>query len=749
MKKILFFTFLISGFFLISFRTAKAQCFEGDFPPDSYFQCVNGQICQGNECVSYDEVPRTYLPSDQVLDSQEEEIWYKRQWTLWQDTGGQTGCHPYTTCSTSYSVDSTNGCPGSSCGQKSSELGLSTANLNPWGKYQIEECKSSFIGNDTFFRPVSYYLYRITSRLYSTTDKCTNIDSSNQCLAGEENKGLWTGSCEGSVGDFYKCCCHNQTMESVSSVSYYGETNDSYPPLEGACPAGSSVKWRSGASIDPSECQNICKPTLPVDPPLFCDLTQNCRHETLEALGISPHLATTFEHNGVLKSGLTKPECNYLCGDLYVCKDSVPVSVKGKYTNHDDCLVGEGVYCFKKEDLIYEQCLAEGISPGQSAYYYCAAPSYDCSKTSQTFSDSESCENTMHGKCYRVSNDCEAECPPEGLGQYYWCNPAGGCSSGNYLSGEECEQGDEEKVCYSDFGSCSSACRTSGVISCNLPETGSGDDIAVSLEADPQCVPIRSLNYQSTLSWEIGIGNSCGEGEEPSNNRFSCVSCNMPSPSVESGSVAVSADRTTEYGISCTRAAYRCCWEEDEDYSCNCVGEEQERVCETCTRAITICDDEHAASTGIAKTSIRVVPKPVIQSFTADPVDILYTAENRVAESGYNKFSTLSWTSLESQFDFPITTSCVVIRDDGTSEAAGLNQSGSRTVSPSRTTIYTLQCRNSDDEEPETCYSDSETENATVRVFGAGIEEPGPQTYLEGFGKKIGQIINGFLDLPE
>jgi hypothetical protein len=223
----------------------------------------------------------------------------------------------------------------------------------------------------------------------------------------------------------------------------------------------------------------------------------------------------------------------------------------------------------------------------------------------------------------------------------------------------------------------------------------------------------------------------------------------MPPPSVESGSVAVSSDKTTEYGISCTRAAYRCCREENEDYSCNCVGEGEERICETCTRAITVCDDGHAASTRTAKTTIRVVSKPVIQSFTADPVDILYTTEDRVDEPGYNKFSTLSWTSLESQFDFPITTSCAVIRDDGTSEAAGLNQSGSRTVSPSRTTIYTLQCRNSDDEEPETCYSDSETENATVRVFGAGIEEPGPQAYLEGFGKKIGQIINGFLDLPE
>gem|GEM_PF-6970964 len=601
------------------------------------------------------------------------------------------------------------------------------------------------------------YFYYIKSRLYSNADKCTNIASSNQCLVNEQNKGLWSGSCEGGSGNFYKCCCNNQTNSPVSSVPYYGETNDNYPPPEGVCPIGSRREWRNGAEINPNECANICNPPPPPDPtaPLFCDLSQNCKYGTLEELGVSPVLATTFEQGGSLRSGLTKSECNYLCDDVYVCKDSVPVSVKGKYTDPDDCVSGEGVYCFKSGDRIYEQCLSEGVSPDQFAYYYCSSPSYDCNKTFQTFSDLESCENTVRGKCYRMSDSCEAECPPEGLSQYHWCNPMGGCSSGNYLSEEECEQGGEGRVCYSDFGSCFAACGSSSsdIISCDFPDTGPGNDISVDLEADPQCVPVRSANYQSNLSWKIDVGNSCGEGEEPTNNNFSCTACNMPTPTALTGSTTVSPTRTTEYGISCTRASYRCCWEENEDYSCNCVGEGEERICQTCTREITVCDDGHGASTGTAKTTIRVVPTPVIQSFTANPVDILYIAEDKVGESGYNKPSTLSWISLAEQFSFPITISCAITRDDGGLEFVSQSQNDSRPVSPSRTTVYTLQCRNSDSEEPETCYADSEAENATVRVFGAGIEElgpqPEPQTYLEGFGKKIGQIIDGFWNLSE
>ncbi|HOF50551.1 MAG TPA: hypothetical protein PLH22_02625, partial [Candidatus Colwellbacteria bacterium] len=339
------------------------------------------------------------------------------------------------------------------------------------------------------------YFYRITSRLYSLADKCTNIASSNQCLVNEQNKGLWSGSCEGGSGNFYKCCCNNQTNSPVSSVPYYGETNDNYPPPEGVCPIGSRREWRNGAEINPNECANICNPPPPPDPtaPLFCDLSQNCKYGTLEELGVSPVLATTFEQGGSLRSGLTKSECNYLCDDVYVCKDSVPVSVKGKYTDPDDCVSGEGVYCFKSGDRIYEQCLSEGVSPDQFAYYYCSSPSYDCNKTFQTFSDLESCENTVRGKCYRMSDSCEAECPPEGLSQYHWCNPMGGCSSGNYLSEEECEQGGEGRVCYSDFGSCFAACGSSSsdIISCDFPDTGPGNDISVDLEADPQCVPVR------------------------------------------------------------------------------------------------------------------------------------------------------------------------------------------------------------------------------------------------------------------
>ncbi|MCL4406472.1 MAG: hypothetical protein M1586_01175 [Patescibacteria group bacterium] len=724
MRKIILFAVLAAGFLFISPEIGLAQCIEGDFPPDSFFQCKNGQICQGSECLSYSQVPETYVP-DNVLDTIEDEIWYQRQAELWRKTNGQEGCHLYNTCITGENVSCTSsgakctgGCEGLSCGQAGQQLDISEIDkLRPWARYGIEECK---INVSRGF--IWSYRYHITGFLYSTADKCTNIDTSNQCLIGiDKNKGLWAGSCFGGAGGFYKCCCDNKTLAPVSSVeSSDAATSDNYPPLEGVCPAGSHREWKQGDVINPNDCPQICNPNLTTKPPIsitpppppasYCYHPDpaTCKYGTLAELGIDPNLVTTFEQTGTLLSDISKTECTDLC-KAKINPPGTPIS-----------------------------------------YYYCSTPEYSCHPTAKTFPDRASCEasldkSTTTGACYELQGDCEKNCSSGKLTTYYWCKSGSSCSSGKYPSKSACETANKQ-TCYTDFSNCLSAC---GIPSgkCDLKAVSSGNDISVSLKADPQCVPLKSTSDTSTLSWNINVKNSCPEGTTPTNSSFSCESCNIPAPGTSSGNITVTPATTTEYGIVCTRTSYSCCWKEDQQYACNCVGEGAKQVCDVCTRQITACDAGHDSSTKSAFQTVRVIGQPVIQSFTATPKDILYTAAERTA--GYRKYSTLEWNSLAPDLGSPSKNLCSIKGDDGTS-VINLNPLSFQKFAPSKTTVYTIQCRNSDMISPSTCYSDSTTEDVKVQVFGAGIEEQRPQSpqgsqsYFEDLGRKLGEIIRAF-----
>ncbi|HOB89925.1 MAG TPA: hypothetical protein PKG74_01160 [Candidatus Colwellbacteria bacterium] len=597
--------------------------------------------------------------------------------------------------------------------------------LLPWGKYEIIKCIEPSIPG---FCGKYYYSYHITSRLYSTADKCTNIGSSNQCLAG--NQGLWAGSCTGGAGDFYKCCCNNQTNNPVSSVGYYGETNDNYPPPEGVCPAGSSMKWKSGAVIDPSECQNICNP-VPQENFCYHPDPDTCRYGTLEELDIDVHLASTWLQLGTLRNNLTREQCSYLCNDLYVCKDCSPVSVKGKYTGYNECVDAEKLYCFERRDPVYETC-SSSCTPGEETtnpgrFYYCSPLANNCVHSQQAFPSLEACEDTVNSTCYLNSN-CDSQC--SSLTTFSWCNPDGNCSSGNYVSEESCENA-VNGTCYSEREECTAVCRGSGGTGCDLP-ADSGNDISVSLEANRQCLPNTSTGNQSRLNWNIDIDDDCAQGS-PTNNRFSCTSCNMPAPTTSTGSTTVSPSRTTEYGISCTRDSYRCCWEETVEEECDCVGEGENRICQTCTRTVEECDNGHGTSRQSDSVVIRVVGKPEV-SFTAVPPEILYSSE----EIGIRKYSNLRWNSTLPNPSFA-SVACTLSGDGRTYD--NLNPFSSLDVAPTRTTTYSLRCRNEDNID-SSCYVDSDQKQTLVRVFGAGIEEQRPpQIPMIDLENLMGKII--------
>ncbi len=731
MKKLVFLTIFLIGAFSFNLVFAQEQCLEGDFPPDSYFQCINGRLCRGDECVSYDEVPETYIPSDSnVLDSLEEEIWYQRQWKLWQDSGGQEGCHPYNTCSTSYSVNSTNGCPGISCGQAAKTLqGLSLATTNklsPWSKYQIEECVDRSPWG--FIRS---YLYRITSRLYSTADKCTDQGSSNQCLA--DNQGLWAGSCTGGSGNFYKCCCDNHTTEPVSSVPYHGETNDNYPPPEGVCPAGSHSEWKKGAVINPEECASICKPTPPPDPiPFFCDVSQNCKYSTLSDFGIDPNLASIYVNNKTLWAGLTKEECSYLCRDIYTCEDKTLVPQKGKYTSSLECANGTGFECFGPKDKKYEDC-SSGKFFGNEFWRF--NPDIGSCVPAGSFVNKDECEETFE-KCYSTREECEGS-----LTQFYRCDPIYSCLSTRFESEEQCKA--KYGTCYADLGPCLPSCRP-GSSTCTLPpDTGSGLTLTVE-DNENQCV--TATDNQATVTWRASSSTSCGSGERKENEEITCHSLcgNWTAKTSSRGEDIVNPGRTTEYGMQC-ELDYECCTYTDiygEPYDCDPNGQ-------NCKRDVIgqdrDCYDRSASRA--RKTQIRVVGKPEV-TFTALPTEILYSSEDIMIR----KYSTLNWDSSAPYLGSATAISCNmgIVSGDASSRTGNnpLSSRSSERVAPQRTTTYSLICRNRDDApNPDpSCFLDSDIKETIVRVFGTGIREEGPPegSYLEKLDKFMGSIVNIF-----
>jgi hypothetical protein len=224
----------------------------------------------------------------------------------------------------------------------------------------------------------------------------------------------------------------------------------------------------------------------------------------------------------------------------------------------------------------------------------------------------------------------------------------------------------------------------------------------------------------------------------------------MPAPTNPTGSIEISPERATEYGIVCTRPSYDCCWKEDEDYSCDpCVEEGETKTCATCTREVTKCDEGHNSSAKSAFQTVRVVSKPTINDndFTANPEDILYTEQDKVSEQGYYKYSTLAWRSLAANLGSLSRNLCSIQGDDGT-KVNNLESVSNQRFSPSRTTVYTIQCRNSDSLTPATCYSDSDTKDVRVRVFKTGIEEqkpPTPPQTMIDFEKMFGNIIKALM----
>ncbi|HOF50474.1 MAG TPA: hypothetical protein PLH22_02230, partial [Candidatus Colwellbacteria bacterium] len=258
------------------------------------------------------------------------------------------------------------------------------------------------------------------------------------------------------------------------------------------------MKWKSGAAINPAECAAICNPP-PVDNYCYRPDENACQYGTLTELGINQAVASTYLNNGTLRSDLTREQCSYLCNDVYVCKNCSPVSVKGRYTSYNECVDAENLYCFERHDSVYESCSTEsgcvpdGLSEGSTAstqsFYYCSPLSNNCVKVPQSpFLSEEACEESTGSLCY-LRNDCSSECSAGTT--FSWCNPDGGCSSGNYPSKADCEKDPSHTTCHESQGfSCSSVCGASGGTGCDLPPD-SGNDISVDLEADPQCVPVR------------------------------------------------------------------------------------------------------------------------------------------------------------------------------------------------------------------------------------------------------------------
>ena len=326
------------------------------------------------------------------------------------------------------------------------------------------------------------------------------------------------------------------------------------------------------------------------------------------------------------------------------------------------------------------------------------------------------------------------------------------------------------------------------------PVISTHNDVHINnFSVSPTCIPQQPTNRrEATLSWNVSIRNSCpalpdnpdvsipvtSDGRcapaswtsgwtltSPTSYEASCTAYGGWSGSrslVGSHSISPSPSSTTTYGLSCSRTdTYTCqyarsysfqswgCVRWESYQSCTTTGRPPRRVCvwrSRCIREGCISGSGSVFGSGPVfgpSSSSRETTLAVVQPL--DRVD-LEPEKDRIL---HKTFTNISWSSSAPSSSTPnrnVTTGIqctpsVQTNGDGTGWTGPINSldsSGTRRISPRRTTTYQLLCRNIY-QNNQACYT-YRSATQIIRVFDPDLREV--PAFYDGFMRLVGRIGN-------
>jgi hypothetical protein len=136
--------------------------------------------------------------------------------------------------------------------------------------------------------------------------------------------------------------------------------------------------------------------------------------------------------------------------------------------------------------------------------------------------------------------------------------------------------------------------------------------------------------------------------------------------------------------------------------------------------------------------SVDPVPPPVCNAekpetvFSASPKSIIL-----------NQSAKLTW-NVSSSAPGGTNTKCNISVKSGDTRWSGLSNQGPTgevSVTPNKSTVYRLVCRNADNSDPSGCFVDSDPREFELKVFAPDVEES--PTFRDAFMSLIGKIKSG------
>jgi len=584
----------------------------------------------------------------------------------------------------------------------------------------------------------------------STADKCRGSECDSP-----HSPFLRSGSCEcgpGEVGGIYKICClrgPGGTYTPTNAREYHEQ--DGFPPQEGHC---------RGANVRTAWSQ---------------------RSEDAHP-GLSGHLVVRGE--GV----------NLTCTPIGAEEVEPTISLS---VNDNEINQGEFVTLSWTTTGLTTPCNITRVGPGERGGINNVQPNGSATSDPRTIGI-----HTYTLTCAVTNRPTETRTSPPvtvtvasvtevPVAQRWWfCNRNNVCqqTTGQYTTAADCQA-----AVYRWWDGLITTCRrTEGECSCDVspvptpitpaptPIISTHNDVYIDdFSVNPTCIPQQPTNRrEATLSWRVRIGNECpalpndahtfvpgsndsecggGRGfwdpqgwrlTSPTSHTASCTAFGGWSgnkPLVGFHNISPPPSFTITYGLSCSRTdPYTCRYRRGYTFrNWECTTDRQgSRACR-CVRmrgSVISVGPSFGPSSSSRETTLAVV----------QPLDrvVLTSQKDRIL---HKTFTNISWSSFAPSSSTPnrtVTTEIqctpsVQANGDGTGWTGAINSlgsSGTRSVSPIRTTTYQLLCRNIY-QNNRACYTYRSAPSQIIRVFTPDLREV--PAFYDSLMRLVGRIGDG------
>ena len=657
-------------------------------------------------------------------------------------------------------------------------------NTDSWAKY---EATRRIVMISIPWMPASgfgwtFVFVRITA-VCSIGDKCDGAT----CSAAN-SPFLKFGRCDCSVGNRYKICCKREGNRYVEVAAIRAEgQQDRDPPEEGMCPGG----WIAPPNV--TQCPApIPTPAVPVPAPEF-----KIDSFTANPTTITPGQFTTLTwattgatdcritRTGGAGLGNVPPDGSGQSNPPATTTYTLNCGREGNITERRSISATVTV-----APAAQRWWFCVGDTCQQTTEQFTAAT--DCQEAVRR-------HRGITANCYRTRNECEQGCGAQRW--WFCMNNVCRQTTEQYTTAAACQAAVRtwhriDVTCHRTEGDCRPACLYPPPPPSDqepTPIISAHNDVHINnFSVSPTCIPQQPTNRrEATLSWNVSIRNSCpalpdnpdvsipvtSDGRcapaswtsgwtltSPTSYEASCTAYGGWSGSrslVGSHSISPSPSSTTTYGLSCSRTdTYTCqyarsysfqswgCVRWESYQSCTTTGRPPRRVCvwrSRCIREGCISGSGSVFGSGPVfgpSSSSRETTLAVVQPL--DRVD-LEPEKDRIL---HKTFTNISWSSSAPSSSTPnrnVTTGIqctpsVQTNGDGTGWTGPINSldsSGTRRISPRRTTTYQLLCRNIYQND-RACYTYRSAIPQIIRVFDPDLREV--PAFYDGFMRLVGRI---------